>query len=421
MIPVRLGDLPVSSDRHNSRKENKTSKSGVPSRKAELPLSLTDHFRNVIQEQIRIHLGSHPQIRQSTPLTLQIGLEPGPGGCSIRIEPSLDDQIRYALTEIAARSGAFQKGRIYCYFCESASCIHASPPESHHVFAGYQANGIPEWLDFLQFLMDRSYPDPGVLFEEDAELIGYYLPGRDLKQRLMHGFGKTSKAYDILAQITCGYLSLNITGADGAPMDRIALTIQAVESRSRTGQFQLDLNVLGNLPDEHVLDYLAESRYERIYRVILSTRDKLKKMEDTIRGTPVPMQLHVKNDLLRGIPHRMKDIMHAISQFSRRQLRRTQHATDRVHDNRPIPAATMDTRQADPDCYLWDDQHRTMAIIGPKMRVHIFTIDGRLVTSLKLNHDDIRRRIARKRWRPATVAERVAFMNAFGSLHDDKK
>ena len=64
-----------------------------------------------------------------------------------------------------------------------------------------------------------------------------------------------------------------------------------------------------------------------------------------------------------------------------------------------------DARQAGDDAILVDERAGTLIVIGPKGRAHAFTPDGRHVTSLTLVGEDLEKRKARKRWRPATREE----------------
>jgi hypothetical protein len=53
-----------------------------------------------------------------------------------------------------------------------------------------------------------------------------------------------------------------------------------------------------------------------------------------------------------------------------------------------------------------------MIVLGPRGRAHAFTPEGKHVTSLILDRDALSRRLARRRWRPATRAEIDALRTA---------
>ena len=58
---------------------------------------------------------------------------------------------------------------------------------------------------------------------------------------------------------------------------------------------------------------------------------------------------------------------------------------------------------------MWDIDQSTVAVIGPKGRVHVFAPDGRHVTSVVMQRAAIERRRQQGRWRLAEPEERGEF------------
>jgi hypothetical protein len=288
------------------------------------------------------------------------------------------------------------------------------------VFGGYHSNGRPEWMDFLRVLLGAGYKDTGKLFTDKGSLIAYYFHGRDLKQRLLHNFGKASKTYDILGQIVAGYFSINPSSESDEIIRDIALTFQVVESRDLTRNFVLNLNVIGRLPDEYILDYLADGRYERLYRIFVDVQKKFKSMESEINTTPTEFKSNKKNELLRHIPAIMIDVVKTLEHHNRQKNRRTRHALERISQNRPIPAAALDVKKALREAFYMDERKDTIIVLGPKQRIHVFSSNARHVTSLKLSPEQIHGRVVKKRWRLMNDDEYEGFLDKFNRLYPNK-
>jgi hypothetical protein len=88
-----------------------------------------------------------------------------------------------------------------------------------------------------------------------------------------------------------------------------------------------------------------------------------------------------------------------IEQIFHASERRTRHGEERHKSmQRPTATAFRDVRLAGADRFLLDKEHNTVVVLGPKGRAHVFTRDGKLVTSMVLDRKGIERRFSRKRW-----------------------
>lgn len=349
-------------------------------------------------------------------LALKIGVNPTATGFELTMRAPIRQQIADALKELEQRSGAYQPGRVYCYRCETSSCEHAGPPSSTCVFGGYSYHGVPQWPELFQFLLARKDERVDRLFKPYYETLVSVVRGRDLKQKLLHQFGKSSKTYDVLYQLVAGYLPLQTKIVDIVGYEFVAVTIQAVESRNLNGGIRLDLNVVGNSSKgDAIMDLLAESEYGRVHELIIDVRRRLKEIERLLGKESARGDQHLKSQMLRTVPLMMNELAEAIEQRGRQRNRRTRHAEDRVNDNRPVVAATEDAKRVVPDRILVDEYEKTFVIWGPKQRIHIFTFEGVHITSMKLGADIVRNRIKRKRWRLATLPETIKFRNHFSA------
>ncbi len=350
-----------------------------------------------LAERYRNYARAVPDASADEEITFRARFQTDEHGVSVIFEPDLNTQIQSWFTELFTHENAYRSGRVYCYFCESNTCLHAAPDQEGEVFAGYQSNGIPDWVDFLQVVLAKNDPDIGILFDEPGGVIALPMRGRDLKQRLLPGFGKRSKSYDILYQVVMGYFSLRTSAVSFDRTDRIAMTLQAVESRDAEGLVQLNINLLVKFRDEYILDYMAESPYRKLFKAIHHAREKVADIETILRNTPPPEQSACRRKLLPGIPGIMNEIARTLRHYNRQSHRRTEHADQRIQDDRPITSAYRDVINRSGQIF-WDNWHQTIAVPGPRQRIHIFSPGGRHITSLKLPWDKIQSRLSRKRW-----------------------
>jgi hypothetical protein len=79
---------------------------------------------------------------------------------------------------------------------------------------------------------------------------------------------------------------------------------------------------------------------------------------------------------------------------------RTHHAETRHRGGeRPTSSAVRDARRASEHELLEDARRDTVIVLGPKGRAHVFTRDGKHVTSLQLQTGEVERKAGQGRWR----------------------
>jgi len=307
--------------------------------------------------------------------------------------PALLSRLSAALQKTGARADAILPGRVFCYRCESGDCDHSAPPRAQAVFAGFSPTGQPEWKDLGQVLLEARHENVDALFADPPSALALVQPGRELKARLLHPFGKSSKTYDLLAQLVAGPF-----GGDGRARPA-ALTVQAIESRRPDGRTRLTLHRIGAEAGAF-LDAHPEHPFSIAFP---AARDRLAAIErDLGTGEPAPAR---RSELMRRIPGILHDLRRVVERGGRQRERRTRHADERRLENRPTQAALQDAWKASDADLLADDARGTLIVLGPRGRAHAFTPGGKHVTSLILDRDALSRRIARRRWRPATSTE----------------
>ena len=321
-------------------------------------------------------------------LRIPAGADGAPGAV-----PSLAAQVREAVREAAAREGVFRPGRAYCYRCESSDCPHGVPPAPQKVFGGYSSTGQPRWTDFSQLLLEKKHTDADAVFDPGRRgLSSIFLPGGELRSGQLAVFGGTSKTYVIHGQVALGYL--RTAAPSGEPVERAALTVQAVEVRGDGGRPRLVLNVLGRLPDgTETMESLEDWRHERLVSAISSARRNI------VRLSPTPSRSRGSGveEKAAGI---LKRMARSLQRTARQGTRRTGHAEARQRQRRPASKAVEDAVAAGDERLLRDDREGTVVVTGPRGRVHVFSPEGRHVTSLSMRREEIDSRVRRRRWQP---------------------
>ena len=375
--------------------------------------SLTSAIREAYADMV----GAHPDRARPFGMDLRVSIEPGEPW-RLQADPSIEEQIRAAVREMATQAEAFRGGSVYCYRCDSPDCPHSHPPRPTNVFGGYSSTGLPVWPEFSQILLERKHPSVDLLYDpSQTDLVAMYIDPEMLKQRQLNVFGRQSKTYDILGQVVFGFLKMRIPGENRSEPERVACTLQAVESRRLDGSPRLELNVLARLSDgSPALDAIKGPYQTRVSDVISSARHRISSLRPPSKGhaekrraSSLPYTASLVADILQGLARKLEKV-------GRQRGRRTTHAEGHRTKNRPTSKAWEDAFGAAEESVLWDNHERTFVVLGPRNRVHVFSRQGRHVTSLVLVSEAVRSRKRRKRWTPLTDDQREQFGSAIDLL-----
>nr|HPQ39871.1 hypothetical protein [bacterium] len=237
----------------------------------------------VRQEMTRLH-GAVCHIADNSTITLSLAVRPGESSLSVAMDPPLLDQIRNQLRDLDVQRGVYRRGAVYCYLDESSECPHCRPDSPSHVMAEYLPNGIPEWRDLRDVLIDEHPALAAQLFETRDLTAAVYMRGRDIKHRLLSSFGKSSRTYNILGQIVCGFLTIHPSEISDHAVTDLALTIQAVETRDVGGQMNLGLNIISGFHDLNILDHLTMPGYAGFREKLIDVNRSLETIARDIRA-----------------------------------------------------------------------------------------------------------------------------------------
>lgn len=340
-------------------------------------------------------VGRLPETEVLVPLRLILG---GPARIPERAT-TLVTELRARLAEAVRGAAAFHEGHVYCFYTDQPESPYSHPPRAGEVFAGYSANGRPEWIGFANLCLARHEPRVDRLYADSPEIIAIVQMHDELADGLMPGFGRASKAYRLLGQVAFGLVPKDLEPRSRA--ERTALSLQIVATTQGTSSERLRLNVIGITPEaiaEAAATADATSSAEAFRLVVRATRERVDALGRRValagkRGETLDVDGQVRSLLsrLRG------DLMRV---FKVRDYR-TRHAEERHQSReRPTSLAITDALGAGDGRFYRDERKDTVVVAGPKHRVHVFSREGRHVTSLEVQPGELARRIDRGRWQP---------------------
>lgn len=380
--------------------ENKRQRQGGEERSRARIEAATRALRALIRDAFVARYGPKASL---APLDMQLKLTVDPAAdWSVAFAPDLLEQLLPHFETLEADRDVYRAGRVHCFRCERSDCDHSRPRQSREVFAGYDPLGSPCWQELAPFLLERGDERVEQLYGARPGLIALQLRGRELKERQLAAFGKSSKTYGLLGQVVVGYLPLS--RGEG---ELLALTFQAVEVRDRQGAPRVELNTLCGLP---AAQELAEALVDR-QRYVLEARaialDALAKLNREMAALP-PLKAR---DQMRIVPEILRRLVTELERGKRLGARRTDHAVDRQELlARPVDKAMADLREAKPDRFYLDAKTQTIVVHADKGRCHVFSESGRHVTSFVIQTEAVRHRLRKRRWVDLAQEQRLAFL-----------
>jgi hypothetical protein len=359
-------------------------------------------LQEMVRDILRRKPGSHlidnrlPEIDLRLPLILQ-GRSADPEAFARDLAVAIEQQIDEAIEEAAA----FQPGHAFCHRCDAAACEHSRPPTSRHVFLGYHPTGTPRWMEFAQYCLEARHPDFDRLWDSAPAFITILMDRADVHGALLGSFRTDGR--EVLGQVVAGFFTMPARAAEGRPV--LALTFQAVASRTAGGRRRIGLNILGAAPEGEDLALLWERQSDLAWRravrwaqaalstVLRDTAPRPRRVasggtrdgEETRAGQEEAIARRVMG-ILQGLARRLE-------QDVRGRGRRTAHADERHETgDRPTRKAIDDIRGAGPEAFLLDERSGAVVVLGDRGRTHFFTPEGRLVSSVRYSRDAVDRK-----------------------------
>lgn len=282
-------------------------------------------------------------------------------------------------------------------------------PDPRAVFVGYSPQGAPRFRDFAQWLLEIRHSELEKLYSKPSGLISLRASEAELTREVLPGFRAERPIWQLHGQVAAGLFTLLDRRGHAAT---VALTFQIVSMpySSRSGR-HFFLQQIGWGPDKEPLDRLkarvdAESLIELPWQAAIDwTQTTLAEIEESSAKTPAALESRVQG-VLRGLAGRLL-------QGRRARERRTDHAEDRHQSKaRPTSQALKDLKQATPDALFFDHRRGTLIVVAEAGRVHVWSPEGKLVTSVRYSVDAIAVKKVREIWRPAGPQELIALRQA---------
>ncbi|MEZ4433190.1 MAG: hypothetical protein R3F65_12345 [bacterium] len=349
--------------------------------------------------------------RSPFPSSLSVTIELTPAD-----EAGWSDRARALVETLGARLTArpdaigWREGVMYCFQCAALDCAHARLPGPRHTFAGYPPTGKPTWIDFIELCLARRPEGLDRLFAERPGVVALAQAAEELTEGLLPGFGAGEAGYAVLGQVVVGLLPEGLGGVAG---ERAVMTVQVVETRFAGSTERLRLNVLGL--DRKALIDAATSGAPR------SPAEQLRRTLDKVRSRLDALALRLATADARGeaadaaalVAPLISRLRSDLSRIFNPHEGRTRHAEDRHQSaGRPTSTAWDDASGASDDRLYADARRGTVIVLGKRNRAHVFTREGRHVTSLRLEDGELGRKTARERWTPLLPAQAAAFRAA---------
>ena len=324
-------------------------------------------------------------------LSLRVPLD---GGNDVRhAAGTAVEQILQRVREVREHEQALRPGAVYSYFADSSHADGCRPTEPRQVFDGFSSTGKPNFADFVTLAIERKSPEIERMLAGEEVITTHVTMGRVLRTQQLAEFGGQSPVFKILGQVNAGlFRTLNDAG-------RCAFSFQLLRGKTLEGRVRLRLHCVGavdpmDLADPALMQIL--SRFQRkLDAEALRLEGKLSHGDVDEEEFVLPL---------------LQDLAKQLQGRTRSVGRRTQHGLERSEQGqRPTSRAYPDAGEASDSAILWDIDQSTVVVLGAKGRVHVFTPEGRHVTSVAMQRAAVERRRQQGRWRLAEPEERGEF------------
>lgn len=345
------------------------------------------------------------------PSSLAVSIELAPAD-----EPAWTARAAALVDTLGARLTArpdaigWRDGAMHCFQCAARDCPHARPPGPRHTFAGYPPTGKPTWIDFVELCLDRRPEGLDRLFAERPGVVALAQAAEELTEGLLPGFGRGEVGYAVLGQVAVGLLPEGLGAQSG---ERAVMTVQVVETRFAGSTERLRLNLLG-VDRATLIDAATRGAPRSPAEQLRRTLDKVRARLDSITLRIATAEARNEAvDVIAAVAPLIARLRSDLSRIFNPDERRTRHAEDRHQSaGRPTSTAWDDASSASDDQLYADARRGTVIALGKRNRAHVFTREGRHVTSLRLEDGELGRKLARDRWRPLDAREAGAFRAA---------
>jgi hypothetical protein len=301
--------------------------------------------------------------------------------------------LQEAVQALLQHSALFRPGRVLCLRCRTAACEHSAPAAGRQIFAGWGPAGLPRFVDFGQWLLQRRDPRVDLLYRDPPQRVAVVVPEAELAGGLIPAFRQREEAYRIHAQVTAGWYQARDPAGVRRPF---AVSLQLISTRAARQGGRLGINVVGTGPGGEPLETL----YDQLGGIPWG--DAVRWAQGVLVGIEEARQ-EATEKRLAGLA---QALARRLEKDARGAERRTQHGRQRhAEGDRPTRMALADLSRATPENLLYDVRSETLVVVGDRGRAHVFNLAGKLVTSVRYNPGVIEKRRKNGLGRPAAAEE----------------
>jgi hypothetical protein len=368
-----------------------------------------DALRALLRDYYFQRFGAQAPDGKSLPVSLALRVRPDEAWAT-DFDPPFAEQIQGQLEDAQAGRGAYERGRVFCFRCQSSACGHAAPPGPLEVFRGYSSTGVPEWCEAVQAFVEVRDERVDQLYADPPAVLARMQYGHDLKYQQLSSFGRASKTYSLLGQVVAGYFLLPRRGRADRAAGRFAVTFQAVETRGAEGETLVKLNpVVGGMTPVEWDEMVVSEWRPAVSRALETAARAVEDVERRVRAARDSAEPGGVKQALKKIPQLLSRLARDLEQGDRQGARRTRHAESHPRQERPVHKALEDAREADEGKLFYDEKRGTWIACGRQGRTHAFSESGKHVTSFVLPAGGADFRVRTQRWRALRKEEIAEF------------
>lgn len=368
-------------------------------------------------EEAAHHAQGHLLRSAGSHLELQLHLPLQPGDDLDGAAQRLREDLRAEIAAQISHRAAFRPGHVLDLRHPLELGPETTPADSRRVFVGYSATGAPRFQDFAQFLLEIKHPRLDQLYAKKPELVMVIDSAETLYSEVLPPFREPAGLdWKLHGQVAVGFF--DVARKDGT-LGQLALSFQVQSSAAKKGgRRRFGLNVLGIGPGgeklEHLLDRLAKKTVEPppwqgAAAWAQNALDSIERGQGKKGLDPAVIDERVFG-ILGGFARRLE-------QDRRARGRRTDHAEERHQQgDRPTRHALQDLTRCKVEDVLVDVRSSTFVVLGERGRAHVFSGQGKLVTSIRTTPESIERKLRKDLWRAASAAEANELRRVAGAL-----
>jgi hypothetical protein len=371
------------------------------------------------------------------------------------VAESLMASLRSRLEQDMLAKGFLVPGRAWNFQSESFEDDICRPSDPRQVLVSYGQEGRPRFADLVTLAIERKHESVEQLLAGKEGAVAFVESGKDVTAGVVPTFDPSAASYVLVGQAMIGLFESSEEGK------RVALTIQVLaHKKGEDGKTRFHLHIvcsndLVDLPDPNIhrilkafSRQLGEISNQYAGKVAQGAAKPAPAAEavpaaeaapapaaeatpeaaadapaegaEAAPAAPAPAAVEAAPvDPEEMVLTALRDLVRKLNHDARNRDRKTDHARERSEESqRPTQFAFEEAKSARDHHLYIDNEEKTVVIIGKKGRVHVFSMDGRHVTSVIIPPAQVRTRVSQGRWRQAEPAERGSFRDVLAKSTD---